>query len=305
MVAETWLKKDGNEKEKGEIEEKEITRAIYEPRPYNQGGGGLCCVFNDNLKLEKGTPPKVTSMEILEMSLVKNSIKITLVVIYRSEKSTQHWYTMETFFDELNEIMAHYNLVKNEVIICGDFNIHVNKPDATHTKKLNEILEMFGLTQHIHEPTQERGNTLDLLITCKDTILKDFTVGERLSDHNNIIFKLNLEKPLPKEKTIHFRKIKSINKDVFKKDITHALKDINMEGERTNEKLNNLVQSYNKLTEIFNEHAPIITRTITVRENVPWNINEIKPELQKRKKLEKKWLKSKLQVDKHLHKQQK
>ena len=140
-------------------------------------------------------------MELMELSLSINSKKVTLVIIYRPESSDTNTYTMETFFEEFNELMAYYHLIKNEVIITGDFNIHVNKPTLSTTKKLNEILDTFGLIQHIEEPTHKYGNTLDLLITRKNTAMKEFVVDEQLSDHNNIIFKLNFNKPPPNKKT--------------------------------------------------------------------------------------------------------
>ncbi len=60
--------------------------------------------------------------------------------------------------------MSHNNILKDEVIICDDFNIHVIKPDDPNTKKFMDILSQFNLVQHINEPTHKLGNTLDLII---------------------------------------------------------------------------------------------------------------------------------------------
>ncbi len=50
---------------------------------------------------------------------------------------------MGDFYKEISKLMSHYNIIKDEVIICGDFNIHVNKPDDPNTKKFMDILSQF------------------------------------------------------------------------------------------------------------------------------------------------------------------
>ena len=250
-------------------------------------------------------PPKVTSMEIMEFLLTLKSRKITIVHIYRSESSPQHRYTMQTFFREFNELMAHYNLSKNELIIGGDFNIHVNKPADTNTKKLNSILNTFGLIQHITEPTHEHGNTLDLLITRKKTLLNKYIIGEQLSDHKNILLELNLKKPPPLKKTIKFRKTKSINTTDFKKDVLSLIDHFNTTGNRNRDELNKLVQKYNSVSKILEKHAPLIERTVIVREPTPWSLDDIKVDKRRRRQLEKKKDKSNLYIDKQLYKEQK
>jgi exonuclease III len=83
---------------------------------------------------------------------------------------------MKTFFDEFWDLLSYYNAYKNEVIFVGDFNIHVNKPTDVSTKKLTELLDLFGLQQHITSPTHRGGNTLDLVITRETSILDNCIV---------------------------------------------------------------------------------------------------------------------------------
>ena len=74
-----------------------------------------------------------------------------------------------------------------------------------------EILDTFNLVQHIHEPTHTAGNTLDLVITRKDSKAHGFIVSSQLSDHSNIIFSLNLSKPTPLTKTVTNRRLKNVD----------------------------------------------------------------------------------------------
>ena len=84
---ESWLVPERDVEEFSEIVVKDVIKAHHEPRPYNSGGGGICCVYKENLKLVKGKPPKVTTMEVMELNLTINSKLITLVNIYRSEST--------------------------------------------------------------------------------------------------------------------------------------------------------------------------------------------------------------------------
>ncbi len=72
---------------------------------------------------------------------------------------------MEDFYKQFSKLMSHYNIIKDEVIICGDFNIHVNKTEDPDSTKFMAVLSRFNLTQHVNEPTHRLGNIIDLMIT--------------------------------------------------------------------------------------------------------------------------------------------
>ena len=121
---------------------------------------------------------------------------------------------MSQFYDEFSELMTHYNLCGDEIIIFGDMNFHVNKPDKPDVRKCLDILESNNLKQHIHEPTHEHGNTLDLLITRQSSnLVRNVCVGDRISDHDCIRWNLDLQKPEKPKKTIRFRKTKQIDNE--------------------------------------------------------------------------------------------
>ena len=304
LLAETWLSESNHTKAITELKDNTCNFINY-PRPFNQLGGGLGCIYKKQLSVVRNIPPiTFTSMQVLELTLTIFSKKYVLVVIYRSESSAKHKYSMSTFFKEFSELMAHYNTMKHEVIITGDFNIHMNKPNNPHTRKLNTILNTFNLKQHINEATHKHGNTIDLLITRQKTVMKEFAVTCQLSDHNNILFKLNLKKPPPTRKKIANRKLKHIDKEKFKKDIAEKLAFTASE-DATPLYLNNLVETFNSSIKVLDKHAPVTSRIVTVRDPTPWTTNEIKPEKQKRRKLEKKWKKTRLQIDYDNFKEQK
>ena len=68
------------------------------------------------------------------------------------------------------------------VIILGDFNIHINNPNDADANIIIDTLEVLGFQQHIDFSTHQQRNTLDPVFT---KILNNIRVGkgEEGSDH--------------------------------------------------------------------------------------------------------------------------
>ena len=49
------------------------------------------------------------------------------------------------------------------LLICGDFNLHVNDPCNIYANRFNEILESCNLKQLVTGATHSNGHTLDLV----------------------------------------------------------------------------------------------------------------------------------------------
>ena len=196
--------------------------------------------------------------------------------------------------------MSHYNLSKDEIIISGDFNFHVNKPNDPDAKRFIDILTTFNLVQHITQSTHILGNTLDLLITKSPSTLTDHKVDFQISDHYTILFDLNIGKTECPKKILNFRKLKAINIDEFKKDIKQL-----SDNSAIIDSLSDLVDFYNvELNRILDNHAPEQCHLVALRKPTPWTSQDIKPEKQERRRLERKWRRTHLQVDYDAYKAQ-
>jgi hypothetical protein len=58
-------------------------------------------------------------------------------------------------------------MIPEVLLITGarDFNFHVDCPTEADAKKFADLMNTFGLIQHVHVPTHSSGHTLDLIIT--------------------------------------------------------------------------------------------------------------------------------------------
>jgi hypothetical protein len=291
-VAETWFKNKGDEVIIGNmIPEGYIFK--HTPRSAKNRGGGIGVVHKKHIQMKKESQPTVTSMEIMETTININARRITCITIYRPESSNIHKYTMSTFFSEFENLLTHYILTKDELLIIGDFNFHLNKPYKPNVKRMIEVLDTFDLTQHVTKPTHKLGNILDLIITKKDTKLLNHKVDEMFSDHNVLLMNINIKKPPWPVKYITHRKLKNLDIKQIKEDIM-----------KLNDKMddisdaNKLVSLYNEeLINILDKHAPKNKIKITVRNKTPWTSEEIRPEKALKLKLERKWLRTKLTID--------
>ncbi len=299
MICESWF----NEKNAANIHKLKQGGYQMKHTPRSQRtGGGISVIFKQSLDVSKVKAPTVKTCELMEI-LVKNKVKrLRFVIIYRPEPEPGNpSYTMTEFYAEFTSLLAHYMTYKEEVIFCGDYNFHVNKPEDNKASKFLEILNTFELVQHVKESTHRDGNTLDLIITKSESSVLSHTVDLMLSDHCNILMDIDMRKPPPIRKELTFRKTRSIDKDKFKSDVKSAMENITL-----NDNLQDMVSMYNdKLTEIFDIHAPEQTKMITVRKHTPWTTDEIKPEKQLLRKLERKMRKTKLEIDKQNFKTQK
>ncbi len=88
--------------------------------------GGVMCLYKNELKVEKIKPPfPIKTIEFMEVMLTVWSKKVRLVTIYHPKASQKNKYIMGDFYKEFSKLMSHYNIIKDEVIIYGDSNIHV------------------------------------------------------------------------------------------------------------------------------------------------------------------------------------
>jgi len=104
---------------------------------------------------------KFSTFEFAAATATTTKAKLVFVVIYRPGSQALR----EPFFSELTTLFDVLVTYSADIVITGDFNIHVDKENNSHTRKLNDLLSSFDLVQSVTGPTHLAGHTLDLVIT--------------------------------------------------------------------------------------------------------------------------------------------
>ena len=212
--------------------------------------------------------------------------RVNICALYRAPYSQKNKITNSKFLNDLPNYLDMCNALPGAILVLGDFNIHADNSDDASTRKLNDIVGMFGFEQSVNEATHEEGHTVDLVLSRNsDLVLSKTSVDKNLkSDHFAIKCKLNVKKLPPPKTTYSFRKIKNIDPTSFKSDLLDTLPSISS------------VRSYNEcMQSLLDKHAPIKTLTKRQKTSTPWfsSIAEkFLPLRRERRKAERKFKKS-------------
>ena len=174
------------------------------------------------------------------------------------------------FCSELSDLMEN-NVLRDHghIIMLGDFNIHMDKPEHPDTVILNNFLESFDLINFTTFPTHMSKHTLDLVITSSLRLIKSIGQGNFLSDHCFVDVTLHISRTDPLKMRIKFCKLININSAIFHMDLRDCL-------ENQPEQLDDQVEQYNtKLCEVLDKYAPIIEKKIRDSHHQPWKKENI------------------------------
>ena len=177
-----------------------------------------------------------------------------------------------------------------QLLIVGDLNFHLDDSSNSHAT----------LKQLVKGATHVSGHTLDLLIISDESLVKHVVVRDpTLSDHYAVYCNLCLQNPQFAKKLVNFRKLRSFDMESFREDIrSSSLK------QKQATDLDTLASQYDDVQRSLLDHpAPLKQRLVTVRPYAPWYTPELTLEKTKRRRLERKWRTSRLQIDceKYVH----
>ena len=286
---ETWLSSD----DKYEALELCSQKATIHRYDRNGLGGGVAIMCKNELDSKPVASRSYETFENVIVSVSINGKPIRIACIYRPPCSPP-----SRFIDEFSSFLEDNCLAGDPIVLTGDFNIHLDVPTDSFAIKFNETLyAAFGLKQHISGATHDKGHTLDLIISRSndDIAIENPHVGDFISDHRAIHCALNLTKPKRISNSKQYRKIGNINIEHFKTDIANSILVNNF----LDYDLDKLVKLYDdELTAILDKHAPIIHRSVTNPKREPWYDNSIHSARKDLRTHERKWTKSKKELDK-------
>ena len=94
---------------------------------------------------------------------IKSATPVKVFIVYRPPSSSQKNVAV-SINEEFECLLARLATKPESLLIVGDFNLHLDKPDAK-APHFMDILTCYNLVQHIVSPTHIKGHILDLIIT--------------------------------------------------------------------------------------------------------------------------------------------
>ena len=291
FITETWFKTQQNIstailKENGYL--------IYHFNRESRGGGGIAIIYRNCLKLCSSKSYEFKSFECIVGSIASTSSKnITFVVVYRLCELAPSLFLTE-FYDFLEMIF-----VKNSnIIILGDFNLHVNDVFNPEVIQFHSILSSFGLNQLVDQPTHIAGNTLDLVITNQfESKIKDIKVDNvSSSDHALIFFKVSFEFNVSEKKSVTMKVYKDINIENFQTEMTLKVKDF------TEQNFSNFYDAFNGYNMLCHESVKdyVEYKSVKIGKTRPkWMDTEYVKSRATRRKLYKRWVRTRSSFDRY------
>ena len=183
FITETWFRSQQNY---CTATLRENGYSIYHFNRTDRAGGGVAFIYKDCLKFSGGKSYNHDTFECIVGSMASSSSKkINFVLVYRLIELAPSLFLSE-FYNFIEKVFVQFN----NIIILGDFNLHVNQVFNPEVINFNSIISSFGLSQLIDEPTHVAGNTLDLIITNQTEMqIKDIKVDHvNYSDHSFVFF---------------------------------------------------------------------------------------------------------------------
>ena len=243
---------------------------------YNQTGGGIVLYFKNELAVKHVDLADVAidvddNFQFLCITLKFSKKSIGIIATYRPE------YIPYSRLSALEDLFVYLFPLTDAIFVLGDLNCDFLSPSKPETRYLQSIIESYGFTQIIDQPTRITENTrtlLDIIITNDLDLIHSHGAQPPIgnSDHCLTYVNLNHLKPNNNGKQIRFRDFSNFNILDFHEDAAKCKwSDITQydDIDKKVEVLSNII------TEVFNKHAPIKQKKVTKRK-VPWVTENVK-----------------------------
>ena len=83
------------------------------------------------------------------------SCHFILLGVYRPDTQA----LSKIFFKDLSAMFDQLTTYQCPVVVCGDFNIHVDVHDDVHALRLMQLLQCYGFIRHVAQSTHKEGHT--------------------------------------------------------------------------------------------------------------------------------------------------
>ena len=153
---------------------------------------------------------------------IKNKV-LTVVGVYHPPTKHHVNDSNEVFITKFLDFMSDLQLESKNIVILGDFNLHVDDKSDTDAQQFIDMVEASRLKQWIDFPTHKQENTLDLIITelAAGVQFEIVCCDPYILDHCIITCIFNIPKTKMKMKQVKYRNFKKV-------DIVEMINDMNL-----------------------------------------------------------------------------
>jgi len=159
----------------------EKTRSRKTEQSLTTNHGGVCLLYDSSFHARLLQLPKFQTFEVVGAYVHRAGFNVVVIVIYRPGSQT----VTQLFFTDFSDLLERLAVYSAQLMILGDFNIHVDDVTDSSASKLSDILANHSLLQHVKSPTHSDGH---ILITRNDhPVVMLPTDPPLLSDHAFVV----------------------------------------------------------------------------------------------------------------------
>ena len=227
LITETWIN-DEKADVLGDLNSNGYTFKNF-PRE-DCKGGGIGLLSSDYLQINNLSHYNLTSFQYITCTIgpSQHSCTITLLGCYHPHPSKINTASDAVFINQFGILLEEIIPDAGNLIILGDMNIQVNKPDEVIPHDYLQMIEALDLEQLVTFPTHRSGNMLDHVIkeVHQPCQILNITKGDLLLDHNYVFGSCASETSLKQHKSIEYWKIKAINENSYVLDLEEIVKNL-------------------------------------------------------------------------------
>ena len=110
-----------------------------------------------------------------------------------------------------------------QVILCGDLNCDLLRPDLLHVRSMISLINNVGMHQCVRAPTRialSSSRLIDIFLVSEQSLVKECISHDCIvSDHNFVVVKIQVKRTKVKPKLITFRRWENIDFTALKSDL--------------------------------------------------------------------------------------
>jgi len=252
----------------------------------NRYGGGVCLYIKLGIIGKNRCDLTDGNIECLVQEIRKpNSKPFAIITCYRPPD-----YDVHSFLKSLENMLTKIDTEFNEYYILGDLNCDLLSPNNPQARRLENLAELFQLTQLINEPTRitEKTRTLiDVILTNTPTrVVQSGVIHIGISDHSLVytIRKIGISTTRNSHNMISYRSKKHFNIDKFINDLNSVPWENLDNLENPDDMWNTWKKSF---LSVLDSHAPIKRKRIRNKTS-PWMTIDLRKAITNRDNLKKK-----------------